>query len=1024
MVIVKRLALFITLLFVYCGASWGQCTIASNVPQYGYINMPNETRQIWVTLAGTCPTSQVTWSVVSGDIKVSSPSNLATALVTLGPTTSSGWSITPATGNPGPYTVTCSPSPVIKATSVDTPANSVNIPFNICPTTDKPMVQPAYQQAWPGTGVSLYSFIYGVAITDEVGSWSVTSQPSSGNMTLSESSTYIVNGVKVATAGSGQTNGTFVINGSGGGGTGAQVRITIAGGVIVDKTIVNAGINYTSAPTFTVAEGGTPGTLTATVGSYRDVVASATVPGKYIVTFTETASPHNTATGAIWVTASGSSILSPNLVQTQPVDCSDPVFTTVYDVGPSQAHTTLSSVFDANLVGGTCVRIRNEDTTGTNPTQYHEYVQLLNNGTQSAPIYIGGIPDSLGNLPIIDGNNATGNAGIANAYDAGGAALILMYSHGYSLGSCYGYSQGGKCGPGYVTITNLHLRNLNPNYYYYPPGSPTITSISRNSGTGKVTAIVSASSDYGQWSGIGINVQNVTGGSTSFNGQFVLTSVSGTTLTWNQAGPTESGTVSGTSQIQEQWMVAGGGCIRMLTGNYNTIISNELDNCFMGIFTQDNGSYEWAGITGNNSIIGNNFNQNGWTDDELDHGMYLQGANYVIVGNYVHNPLAGMTGGGVKWRGMNGWLAYNRIAGPFARCIDRVEVQSAFFMVSMSGYLPNAWLFGDTGGAPFIAANQEQLQHDVMYGNICATTAQSAVHYAFDNGPGETTPAGQLFLFNSTFDMNTQRFVVDNASNNSTNGENFYAAREYLANNSLWGNSSIALNSQSDFIPTLQTNLFQSVSGVGTVTTTTPITVGSAGWNTGCEYACPWPLTLPMETHITGLSSGNFILSPSNPVNTGYFPVSGSPLIGAATPLVGFAANFKVRSNPVNVDGTLVARANANDIGAIMYVAPTLTGVTITTNPASTVVGGVVPMVAACTYSDSVTTTPCTITWTGTNAHTTVNSLTGIVTGVSIGSDTITATVGGLSATATFNVTPTMPRFVGNIGLRGNAPVQ
>lgn len=66
------------------------------------------------------------------------------------------------------------------------------------------------------------------------------------------------------TAGTGQTNGTYVINGSGGGGTGAQATVVIAGGVITSAVISNPGKGYTSTPTFTVAAGGTPGTVTAT----------------------------------------------------------------------------------------------------------------------------------------------------------------------------------------------------------------------------------------------------------------------------------------------------------------------------------------------------------------------------------------------------------------------------------------------------------------------------------------------------------------------------------------------------------------------------------------------------------------------------------------------------------------------------------------------------------------------------------------------------------------------------------------
>lgn len=76
-----------------------------------------------------------------------------------------------------------------------------------------------------------------------------------------------VNAVTIAGAGTGQTNGTYIIAASGGGGVGARVQITVAGGLVTVAQVISPGQGYTSAPTFTVAAGGTPGTLTATLGS-------------------------------------------------------------------------------------------------------------------------------------------------------------------------------------------------------------------------------------------------------------------------------------------------------------------------------------------------------------------------------------------------------------------------------------------------------------------------------------------------------------------------------------------------------------------------------------------------------------------------------------------------------------------------------------------------------------------------------------------------------------------------------------
>ena len=73
----------------------------------------------------------------------------------------------------------------------------------------------------------------------------------------------------INTAGSGQTPGSYLVNGSGGGGTGAQALITVNanGTVILPPVVVNQGSGYTSAPTFTLAAGGTPATFTATLNA-------------------------------------------------------------------------------------------------------------------------------------------------------------------------------------------------------------------------------------------------------------------------------------------------------------------------------------------------------------------------------------------------------------------------------------------------------------------------------------------------------------------------------------------------------------------------------------------------------------------------------------------------------------------------------------------------------------------------------------------------------------------------------------
>lgn len=72
-----------------------------------------------------------------------------------------------------------------------------------------------------------------------------------------------IDGIFIATAGSGQTNGTFTVAANSGTGT---IQVVIAGGAITSVRVLNPG-SYSAPPTFTIAEGGTPGTVTATIGS-------------------------------------------------------------------------------------------------------------------------------------------------------------------------------------------------------------------------------------------------------------------------------------------------------------------------------------------------------------------------------------------------------------------------------------------------------------------------------------------------------------------------------------------------------------------------------------------------------------------------------------------------------------------------------------------------------------------------------------------------------------------------------------
>lgn len=86
----------------------------------------------------------------------------------------------------------------------------------------------------------------------------------------------VLKSVIITSAGSGQNNGTFTVaaNVSSGGGSGAVISVTIVGGAITAASVLFAGYNYSSIPTFTIAQGGTPGTVVGQISTTPNIVTS------------------------------------------------------------------------------------------------------------------------------------------------------------------------------------------------------------------------------------------------------------------------------------------------------------------------------------------------------------------------------------------------------------------------------------------------------------------------------------------------------------------------------------------------------------------------------------------------------------------------------------------------------------------------------------------------------------------------------------------------------------------------------
>jgi len=123
----------------------------------------------------------------------------------------------------------------------------------------------------------------------------------------------------------------------------------------------------------------------------------------------------------------------------------DRLVPTIYNVGPGQAYTTIGAVPWNNLQAGDVVDINWQATA------YHEKIILSNSGTASQPITINGIPNAQGQLPILDGSNATTSANMP----------VLGYTPLQDYGEIIIYrnkNQASSYNPSNININNLQIQ--------------------------------------------------------------------------------------------------------------------------------------------------------------------------------------------------------------------------------------------------------------------------------------------------------------------------------------------------------------------------------------------------------------------------------------------------------------------------------------------------------------------------------------------------------------------------------------
>ena len=910
----------------------------------------------------------MTWSVVSGDVTLAS-TNLPTVLATFGPSTGT-CSITGAVGAP-PHTVTSTTTAVIRATSVDDPTKHADFPVNVCAKTTNVQIIPAYQQAFPSQKVGLQSILWGN--TDETGTWTITSQPGGGN------------------------------------------------GAFVPSSVV-AGCE--------------------TGGSFKclDVVFAATVAGRYTIKYTSHDDATKNATSIVYVTTgSGAGSATPAYAvtpndKTQPVACAvDPGMTgTAYAVGPTHANHTLNSVFNGSVPDGSTIRVFNEDTTGLAPTEYHEYIQNKTVGTAGQGVYLCGVPDSFGNLPIIDGNNSTGAVGEHLYGGAVGAGIVNGFGGGWGAGTPYGYYQTGPAGPNYYTIAGLHVRNAQPGVPFFYPGAPLITAISRLAN--EVTATINVADVSVVYPcGGQVNVTGITGGATSFNGSFLLDTCAGSTISWAQTGPNESGTTSGASQGKGQYGV-GSGCLMNRTGSYISMIGNHAESCTNGIVTYANGNNNaWAVVTQDILIRGNHVEKSGVFGDALEHQMYLQSYWQVIEGNLLDNYLSGAQGADLKLRGLHNIVRYNYLGDGTSTTIDMPEDQDASSWQDFLSYFDlSGWFdLGDLLGADRLTGLQESFLSDIVYGNIGNNpTAGFQRHYGMDHQscvPPAVFPAtcvvnarqGVFYDYNNT---QAQAIIVNENGSNGGGIQNGYttllAGRYYAANNSFYTTDTrgMEFGRYPSLIGEFHTNMMATGS-FGSLAS--PIVGGNynggtgQGWGGTCDGTCSWQLSTPIENHSTGIGTPNFLSTATIPYNATTF-----------VPITGYVANLPVRLQwDVNANAT-IPRLNPLTIGAVDTGSPpTLTSMALTPSSPGMVIGGS-PLTLTCTATYSDASTGACVSPTVANGTPAVASNTGLTfTALTAGTTSVTASIGAVNSppdVITVSLPPPPLTITGNIKITGS----
>jgi hypothetical protein len=200
------------------------------------------------------------------------------------------------------------------------------------------------------------------------------------------------------------------------------------------------------------------GTLT---GTGREVVFKSSTAGTFTITSISAADNTKTAVTTIVVTNNNYPAAA-TANHTMPIDCTATGNGTTYDI---TATANFDSVPWPTLGAGDTVRIHNQGSP------YYKQILLSTSGTTSQPIRICGVPDGNGNLPEINGANATAYTGALFGTGSGDIQSLGGITF-YTLGTAY---YGGANYPQNIIIEGLKLNGFNSGNTYTDLSTGSVT---------------------------------------------------------------------------------------------------------------------------------------------------------------------------------------------------------------------------------------------------------------------------------------------------------------------------------------------------------------------------------------------------------------------------------------------------------------------------------------------------------------------------------------------------------------------